>query len=207
MSILDFSRPHWTAAAVTAVYLGLCPVIAHAADPAGQAAAEADTAAGEPSVGRAAAKGLTFKTASALKKVLIYSLGTGSLAAGGTLTAITTVTSYATYVANDYLWDSWSPDQKAAAGTGDGSFDASSSFWRNTTKYLTQKPVAMATSWSIVYLYTGSWTATVAMSSLSSLTGPAVFYANNMAWDWYDWYTKPAPQEPPKPQPVLVGAR
>jgi len=145
----------------------------------------APAAAPTASVSHSAANGITLKIGSALKKILIFSAGTGSVAAGGALTVITTASSYAIYVANEYLWDHYAPPANATAA----SFDASSSFWRNTKKYLTLKPVGMAATWSLIYAYTGSWTTTLTMGSASSLAGPLVFYANNMAWDWYDWYS------------------
>jgi hypothetical protein len=157
------------------------------------------------SVSHAAAKGITLKIGSVLKKLVIFSTGTGSVAAGGMLTAITATSGYAIYVANEYLWDSYAPQTSLAA---DHPFDTSASFWRNTEKYLTLKPVGMAATWSLVYLYTGSWTATLAMGSASSLAGPLLYYANNIGWDWYDWYsgsaeaTKASPasdQQPPPP--------
>ena len=148
----------------------------------------------EASVSHAAAKGITLRVASALKKLAIFSSGTGSLTTGAMLTVITTVSGYVIYVANEYLWDLGVPNTNVRVNNE--SFDTLTSIWRNTAKYLTLKPVGMAVSWSIIYWYTGSWTATLAMGSISSLTGPLLFYANNLAWDWYDWST--APPELPK---------
>jgi uncharacterized membrane protein len=188
---------------VVAICLWATPGAAQTSPAAPDTPATTPPKAVEASVSHAVAKGLTYKAGSALKKLAIYSIGTGSVAAGGALAAITTVTSYAIYVANDYLWDTYSPNTNISANND--SFDTTESFWRNTTKYLTLKPIGMAATWTIVYLYTGSWTATVAMSTLSSLTGPIVFYANNVAWDWYDWYTSPPPKPGPQVQPEVAA--
>ena len=57
----------------------------------------------------------------------------------------------------------------------------------------------MAATWSLIYAYTGSWTATLMMGSASSLAGPVIFYANNIGWDWYDWYSHPSNAAEPTP--------
>lgn len=185
--------------ALSAVLLG--PAFAAAPEP---------PPAVDASLSHSAVKGLTQRLGSALKKVAIFSLGTGSVIEGGALTVLTSISSYAIYVGNEYLWDSYSPNTNSRANNED--FDPAASFWQNTAKYLTLKPVGMAASWAVIYVYTGSWAATVAMGGVSSLLGPVVFYANNMAWDWYDWYSAPAQpvqRAPDVPQggSLVVGAR
>ena len=151
----------------------------------------------EASVSHAAAKGLTFRIGSILKHILIFSVGTGSVTAGGALTVITAASGYVVYTTNDYVWDWYSPNTNLAANNA--KFNTSQSLWRNTEKYFTLKPVEMAVTWSLIYAYTGSWAAALAMGSASAIAGPLVFYANNVAWDWYDWYSHPAnPNSPIK---------
>ena len=119
------------------------------------------------------------------------------MVSGGVLTALTAASGYAIYVTNEYLWDTYSPNTNLAANND--KFDTSASLWRNTKKYLTLKPVGMVATWSLIYAYTGSWTATLAMGSASSLAGPLIFYANNIGWDWYDWYSHPSNAAEPTP--------
>ena len=150
-------------------------------------ATEAPTATVEPSVGRAALRGLTLKALSAGKKVAIYYAGTGNMYDTGILIAISTVGTYAIYIGNEYFWDKNAP---AAAAPSDGGFDAAESAWRNTLKYLTLKPAGMAFNWAMLYAYTGSLTTMAVVGSANSLTGPITFYLNNMGWDWYEWSTR-----------------
>ncbi len=146
-----------------------------------------------PSLGHAAVKGLTQKALTTTASAIIFYAGTGSLAMTGWLAGVTAVTSYGVYVANDYLWDRFSPLQPSPDGKG---FDAQASVWRNTEKYLTFKPAVVATAWGIVYAFTGSWTSTVTLGGLQSLSLPVTFYLNNVGWDWYDWYTQPKTEAP-----------
>jgi hypothetical protein len=41
----------------------------------------------------------------------------------------------------------------------------------------------------MIYLYTGSLASTLTMGSAYSILSPLTFYANNVAWDWLDWYS------------------
>jgi len=149
-----------------------------------------------PSVEHSALKGVTLRTGVALKDIAIYSLGLGTVAGAGALTAITTAGGYVLYTTNEYLWDRYNPNTNVSANKP--SFDQAQSAWRNTAKWLTLKPALVALDWGAIYLWTGSLTATVAMGGAVSLTGPLVFYANNTAWDWYDWYANGgAPRRPP----------
>ena len=87
---------------------------------------------------------------------------------------------------NDYLWDRFYPNTNVAAN-GD-SFSTISSLGRNTAKFLTFKPAVVAADWTVIYLYTGSLGSMLTMGPAYSLLAPATFYANNVAWDWYDWW-------------------
>jgi uncharacterized membrane protein len=49
-----------------------------------------------------------------------------------------------------------------------------------------------------LYAYTGSLAVTTIFGTASILTNTVVFYANNMAWDLYDWYAG---------SPVLIAKR
>ncbi len=146
------------------------------------------------SIGHAAAKGVTLKIGNAVTSMVVFSTGTGGLVTGGLLSVIIAATSYSVYVANDYLWDMYSPNTNVAANNP--SFSTTTSLSRNTWKFLTFKPAVMLADWSAIYLYTGSFVSMLAMGSAWSLLSPMVFYANNVAWDWYDWYASTG--APPK---------
>jgi len=130
-------------------------------------------------------KGVTFKVGTALMWAAIGLVGTGSVIDAGVFSIFSTASSYTVYVANDYVWDRLSPP--VVATPGNASFDTAASAWRNTWKYLTFKPAINIINMTALYLYTGSVGATVAMGGTAFLAVPVVFYANNMAWDWYDF--------------------
>ncbi len=155
-----------------------CSMAQTAPQPAAPPAAEA-------SLGHAVLTGVPLQAALAPGAAGVFSAGTGSLAASGILTGLVSVASYGVYVANEYLWDVYAP----ATAAHDASFNASGSLGRNTYKFLTFKPAVMAADWSVVYAFTGSVAAMLTMGTGVSLTAPAAFYANNVAWDWYDWYS------------------
>lgn len=163
--------------------------IAQTAPSAAPASSVTAKPAAKPSLGHAMAKGITLKIATAGVLSVIYLAGTGSVIDAGVLTAISTAGSYAIYVANDYLWDYFSPNTNISANNP--SFDTSASLWRNTGKYLTFKPVVASFSWGLVYAYTGSVNLMLTMGSAGTIAIPLIFYANNVGWDWYDWYAAP----------------
>lgn len=150
------------------------------------AAPAAPQQAATASVGHAAVKGLTLKAINALAAMTVFTTGTGSVVAGGTMSIAVAATSYTVFVTNDYIWDRFFPNTNIAANQ---SFSMFSSIGRNTAKFLTFKPAVMAADWTVIYLFTGSFASTLAMGSAYSLLSPITFYANNMAWDWYDWWS------------------
>jgi uncharacterized membrane protein len=189
-------RSLWRCLATLAVAV-LClssvtPSMAQTA-PAGagvQATASSDPAAKRElpaSLVHSAVKTATLKVASALVSTALFFGGTGSVADAGMLTAIMTVTSSALFASNDYLWDRFSPNSNIRAN--DEGFDALGSAWRNTLKYLTVKPALIGMGYGVIYWYTGSWASALTLGTASIFAFPLAFYGNNMAWDWYDWYS------------------
>jgi uncharacterized membrane protein len=134
-----------------------------------------------------AVKTTTLKVASAVVSMALFFGGTGTVADAGMLTAIMTVTSSALFASNDYLWDYFSPNTNLRSN--DEGFDALGSAWRNTLKYATVKPTLIGMGYGVIYWYTGSWTSAVTLGTASIFAFPVAFYGNNMAWDWYDWYS------------------
>jgi uncharacterized membrane protein len=140
-------------------------------------------------IGHAAAKGVTLKVINGVAGLAVFSTGTGSLVAGGVLAAAVAASSFTVFVANDYIWDRFFPNTNLAANNQ--SFNAVWSVGRNTAKFLTFKPAVVAVDWSVIYLYTGSLASTLTMGPAYSILAPLTFYANNVAWDWYDWWSTP----------------
>lgn len=163
---------------------------------------DADPGARAAKMSRSARKATTYKMGTVLinASALSYALGP---VGGGVVTAVTAVTSWSIYTANDYFWDKAYPPTPAAAGQG---FDAKAEAWRTTLKYLTFKPLVLTDKCLWLYLWTGSSQTmlTWGMGIGASLT--VWFYANNMAWDLYEWYGSDEPDAPPKP-PTLAMAR
>ena len=120
----------------------------------------------------------------------VFSAGTGSVVGGTLLTVFNVSKSWLLYAGNDYLWDRYIPtDANKDSGK---SFDAKQSFWRNTGKFLTYKPVDTAIKFASIYLYTGSASVMLIYGSASALLNTGVFYGNNFTWDLYDWWMSPA---------------
>lgn len=178
---------------VPAIVLGttlLWPIcaIAETTPPATAPAAEqAAPRAVEASVGHAAAKAVTLKAATFSTGTIIYALGTGSVYAGGVLSAINAAGSFVIYTANDYLWDYYSPNTNVSANNE--TFHATSSLSRNTLKYLTFKPAVTVLNVGTIYWFTETATAMAATSTAAIVALPAMFYLNNTLWDWYDWHS------------------
>jgi len=143
--------------------------------------------AAEASVSHSAQKGITLKALSVTAGAVIYSIGTGSLAAGGLLSVINGAGSYVIYVTNEYLWDSYSPNTNVSANNA--SFHTTSSLTRNTKKYLTFKPAVTVLNVGTIYWFSETLAATAGMSAGAIFMLPAVFYVNNVLWDWYDWHS------------------
>lgn len=134
-----------------------------------------------------AVKTTTLKVASAVVSMALFFGGTGTVTDAGMLTGIMTVASSALFASNDYLWDRFFPNTNIRAN--DEGFDALGSAWRNTLKYATVKPMLIGMGYGVIYWYTGSWTSAVTLGTASIFAFPVAFYGNNMAWDWYDWYS------------------
>jgi len=99
--------------------------------------------------------------------------------------------SWVVYTTNDYMWDSYAPP--TTKQSQDEAFDATADVWRNTGKYLTFKPVVASLKLASLYLWTGSAAIAATFGTAAIMTNTVVFYVNNVAWDWYDWYSAPAP--------------
>lgn len=166
---------------------------------AGPADAPAQPATGsDASLGHAAAKATTFKIGAFVVNMVVFSAGTGSVVGGTLLTVFNVSKSWGLFTANDYLWDRYFPTE--ANKDSGKSFDAKASFWRNTGKFLTYKPVDTIIKFASIYLYTGSASVMLIYGSASSILNTGVFYGNNIAWDLYDWWRSPA--ESPQAMPA-----
>jgi uncharacterized membrane protein len=139
------------------------------------------------SLTHSAVKTATLKLASTVVSMALFYGGTGNVADAGMLSAISVAGSSALFAANDYLWDYFSPNTNIAANNE--SFDPLASAWRNTLKYATVKPTLIAFGYGVVYWYTGSVSSALTLGTASIFAFPVAFYGNNMAWDWYDWYS------------------
>jgi len=160
-----------------------------AAQVAAPSAAQTTAPAPVPSLKHTLVKTATQKLMSLfVTGVFVYG-GTGSVVAASALTAITTTGAVAIFATNDYLWDYFDPPANTRAN--EPTFSVASSAWRNTKKYLTYKPAIMAFATGTAYLYTGVLSTAVGFGVGSAFIYTGVFYANNMAWDWYDWYSSP----------------
>ena len=159
--------------------LAAAPAFAQPTPPVEQASALT------PTLSHTFAKATTLNAASAVVYVSIFALGTGDLASAAALTAGSAAATYTIYPANEYLWDHYFPAHPATAENG--SFDVAASLWRNTAKYVTWKASIVGAKFSWIYAYTGSFTSMLTLGGATSLALPATFYANNVAWDWYDW--------------------
>jgi uncharacterized membrane protein len=139
------------------------------------------------SLEHSALKATTFKAGTTAVNFAILSYATGTVVGGVALSAFILGTSWVLYTANDYLWDTYSPPpvKQAEAEV----FDATADAWRNTWKYLTYKPVIGSIKLASIYVYTGSAAIAGVFGTATIVTNTAVFYANNMAWDFYDWYS------------------
>ncbi len=171
-------------ALLAAAVVGLVPVASPLASDL------AATASRPASLSHSALKATTFKAGTVMTNIAVLSYATGGLAGGAALTAFITASAWTLYTANDYLWDTYSPPPEKQE------FDARADAWRNTEKYLTYKPVIASIKLGSLYLYTGSAAVVAVFGTASILTNTVVFYANNMAWDWYDWYSAAPPAAP-----------
>ena len=106
--------------------------------------AQADVAVQESSLGHSALKATTFKVGSTIVNLVLLSRAADGIVGGAALTAFMTVSSWAIYTANDYLWDSYSfPDLQAGCGFGQTDItvrlyriaDDNRCFWRRCHRY------------------------------------------------------------------------
>ena len=130
-------------------------------------------------------KTLTLNVGIGLVAMTIYTAGTGSVVAGGALTAGTMALGSVVYPVNEYLWDFYNPNTNLKANNEQ--FDAGASLWRNTGKWLTFKVGVASAKFAMIYAYTGSVVSMAVLGTGTSLALPAVYFLNNMTWDWYDW--------------------
>jgi len=149
------------------------------------------------SLGHSALKATTFKVGSTVTNLAVLSYAAGGFVGGAALATFMLASSWVIYTANDYLWDTYSPPPTKR--TEDQSFDTTADVWRNTGKFLTYKPVIASIKLAALYAYTSSAAVAVVFGTASILTNTGVFYVNNLAWDWYDWYAAtPAEAVPPR---------
>lgn len=123
--------------------------------------------------------------------MVVFSAGTGSVVGGTLLTVFNVTKSWGLFTANDYLWDRYFPtDANKDSGK---SFDVKQNFWRNTGKFLTYKPVDTAIKFASIF--TGSASVMLIYGTASSVLNTGVFYVNDLAWDYYDWWMSPASRQ------------
>jgi uncharacterized membrane protein len=137
------------------------------------------------SLGHSAMKATTFKAGTTAVNLAILSYATGGVAGGALLATFQLAASWVMYTATDYLWDKYDPLPPKEPGQP---FDTNADLWRNTKKYMTYKPVIAMVKLVTLYAYTGSATITAVFGGATIVANGVVFYANNVAWDLYDWY-------------------
>jgi uncharacterized membrane protein len=147
----------------------------------------------------------TFKIGTAMINLGVLSYAVESVVAGGVLTGAISAISWTIYTGNDYFWDTYLPTPAKTAENQ--SFDASAQTWRASVKYFTYKPLAMTPKFAMLYLYTGSVATMATYGTAISVADAGWFFANDLAWSWYDWATDPGTPQTPKQEPVAVGSR
>ena len=176
-------------AAVLAGVLSLSPALAQTA-PAqgivGQITQGEMAPAEDASLTHSALKATTFKVGTTLTNLTLLSYATGGVVGGVALTTFITASSWLLYTANDYAWDKYDPPPPKLGANE--SFDAGGDMWRNTKKYLTFKPVIASLKLASLFVWTGSVATTAVFGTATIVTNTGVFFVNNLAWDFYDWY-------------------
>jgi uncharacterized membrane protein len=152
----------------------------------------------DASLSRSALKATTFKIGSTAANLAVLSYAVGGVVGGAALTGFMIASSWVLYTANDYVWDSIDPP--LAKQSADQAFDQTAEIWSTTKKFLTYKPLIASVKLAALYVYTGSVAITAVFGTASILTNTGVFYLNNIAWDWYDWYVA-APPATAAPRP------
>jgi uncharacterized membrane protein len=131
----------------------------------------------------------TYEIGNAINNFAILSVGAGGLTGGLILTAFNTLQSWTVYTTNDYLWQKYYPPKPS--NEDNGPFDVKQSVWRTTLKYMTGKPVVAAIKITAIYIYTGSAATAFGYGLAATAGASAVFYINNLAWDYYDQAVAP----------------
>ena len=186
-------------AAIVATCLSISPVIAQTLPVQSMLASNAPAQSAptqDASLPRSAMRATTFKAGTIITNLGILSYATGGLAGGVALTAFMTASSWVVYTLNDYAWDRYAP--RSTMPNANASFDTRADLWRTTKKFLTYKPVTASITIASLYAYTGSPAVAVVYGTAAAVTNTVVFYANNLAWDYYDWYAR---------RPIVVATR
>ncbi len=176
-------------AAIMAVCLSISPVVAQTVPVQGAPSSSSPAQiapAQDASLTRSAMRATTFKVGTTITNFGILTYAAGGLVGGVALTAFVTASSWLLYTANDYVWDRYSPPP--AKQTADQAFDANADVWRTTKKFLTYKPIIGTLKILSIYAYTGSRSVALIYGTATIMTNTVVFYANNLAWDYYDWH-------------------
>lgn len=192
--------PSAVLAVFLAFWLVLSPAAAQTALPPGAApGAPGATQASGASLSHSAMKAITYKVATTTVNLTVYSVAAGSVVAGTALTAFGAAASLLVYMTNDYVWASHPPPAKPDDSRA---FDMKDEFWLTTEKFLTYKAATLwikAIKAASLYAYTGSPAATLAAVSAATTLNAGVFYANNLAWDYFDSVAAPLPAAVPPP--------
>jgi hypothetical protein len=191
------SRMRWPLLAVAVTAISLYPAAGIA-----QIARTDVQAPKTASISDSALRATTYKLGTTAINLGLLSLAFGNVVEGGMLTAASTAGSWVLYTANDYIWSSYYPPP--VKQTADQPFDASAQSLRATLKFISYKPVAVGLKMAMLYAYSGSLTTTFGWGTAITLTNTAWFFANDFAWNWYDWVT--APVDNPPRTPLLAEA-
>jgi hypothetical protein len=146
------------------------------------------------SAGESTLRATTYKLGSFVINLAGYSYALGSVTGAGMAAAASGVIAWASFIAVDYVWDTYDPAN--AKTSADQAFDTGEAARRNTLKYLTFKPVALAEKYGVLYLFSGSLATTLTWGTGLTLLSSGFFFANGMAWDWYDWQAMQPAQTP-----------
>jgi uncharacterized membrane protein len=206
-------KPMRVSPTIAAVLLASCfylsPAAAQTVPPLdiapGQAESPAAAQPGGSSLSHSALKAITYKIGTTAANITILSAAAGSLLAGTALTALVTTASLVVYAVNDHLWESYVPPPVKQDDIHQ--FDMTDEFWRTSEKFMTYKATTIwikAVKLASVYGYTGSTTTTLAAITASTVVNAGIFYANNFAWDYYDWCMTPT--LPPAAPPLVAAS-
>jgi hypothetical protein len=147
---------------------------------------------GKHSFAHSGMKTATYEVGNTINNLIFLTAGTGGLVTGALLTGFNTMQSWTVYTTNDYLWEKFYPLQTGKDGSN--VYDVQQSFWRTTWKYMTGKPVVASIKIAAIYVVTGSAAVAVAYGTAATAGASMVFFANNLAWDYYDQAVVGAPE-------------